>query len=222
MWTSATPSPATLPANGVPEHAVRNDDSAAERGKDRPDRLLHVLHARARRAGADGAVWRVLDGDRGRQEQHGHDQRPRVFLRQAYGRRAGDGGSRRRAGGERGARESRQTRDHDPDFQHLCRRAAGLEGGPGRWRVHRHRAGVLLPQEGPRFLPHRADRLRPARRSAGFQPAGIGGRGHQGDERDEGGRLVRQAVRAVRTLRAAGPLQGHHRPAAHAVCPPQQ
>ena len=36
---------------------------------------------------------------------------------------------------------------------------AGAFGGPGGWRVHRHRAGVLLSQEGPGLLPHRADGL---------------------------------------------------------------
>ena len=63
---------------------------------------------------------------------------------------------------------------NDPDLQHLCRRAAGAEGRPGGRRVHRHRASLLFPQEGPRLLPHRADRLRPARRGAGLQAAGAG------------------------------------------------
>ena len=84
------------------------------------------------------------------------------------------------------------------------------------------RAGDLLPEEGRHLLPHRRQRAGAACRGAGLQGPGAGRRGRQGDERHEGRRQLRQDLRALRPLRAAGTLQGHVRPAAALHLPEPQ
>ena len=78
------------------------------------------------------------------------DQGPGVFLRQALSLLSSAPSTEGRAGGQRGAGEGRQAGDRHPHLRYLCRRAAGARRRSGGRCLHRHRAGVLLPQEGRR------------------------------------------------------------------------
>ena len=131
-------------------------------GSARPDRQLHVLHAGPGGPGDHGALRRLHHGHRGGQGQHRRRRRAGVFLGQADRRGIP---ARSITTTPRAASEALEKAGKPPIDIHTFGTYAdvlqGVAGRAGGWRLHRHGGGVLLSQEGPRLLPHRAHRLRP-------------------------------------------------------------